>query len=490
MKRQILRFASLLCATALFMCACSGRGEDEKDKPVPYDSAAEFREDEGEMFQDVPSSRYEGYTFRVLSAKTGNDSSKIDSDSITGSVISDAVYQRNINVQSRLGIVIEETRDTPENVHKIAIQSALAHEDLYSAVWNYSSYMGAMAAGGYLVSSDYLLEANYEKPWWNSRAMEENSVAGAKFLLYSDIQMSFYDAHSLVGINMDMYEKLGELADPYALMDSGAWTWDAMYNMVKAASSDVDGNSVMNSEDTYGIAAEPDSVLPLMFACGTRMSEKDELDLPYITCYDNEKFFDVYTMISQSLFSGETSVYDVTAFPEEDVSALDMFKDEKSLFVVTTVGKLDALRAMESEFGVLPMPKYADYQSDYISYISGSSACALGIPVTGSNFLRTGVILENLAAETWREGGLRDIYLDSILEFRYVNDDLSRKALDTVLRTGTFDLAEIYGWGELADNVTALAADGAEKLSSSLAKDKSKINSDMYNFIDMILEWY
>ena len=489
MKKQILRFASLLCAAAVLMCAC-GKKDDEKNKPVPYDSAADFREDEGEMFQDVPRERYEGYTFRVLSAKTGNDSSKIDSDSITGSVISDAVYQRNINVQSRLGIVIEETRETPENVYKIAVNSVLAHEDLYSAVWNYSSYMGAMAAGGYLVSSDYLLEADYEKPWWNTRAMDENSVADARFLLYSDIQMSFYDAHSLVGINMDMYEKLDGLSDPYALMDSGEWTWNAMYDMVKAASRDVDGNSIMNSEDTYGIAVESDSVLPLMFACGARMSEKDELDLPYITCYDNEKFFDVYTLISQSLFSGGTSVYDVTVFPEDDTTALEMFRDEKSLFVVTTVGELDALRAMESEFGVLPMPKYADYQSDYISYISGNSACALGIPVTGANFLRTGVIIENLAAETWRDGGLRDIYLDSILEFRYVNDDLSRKALDVILETGTFDLAEIYGWGELSDTVTALAAGGAEKLASTLAKDQPKIDADMYNFIDMILEWY
>ncbi|MBQ7836859.1 MAG: hypothetical protein IJ389_06345 [Clostridia bacterium] len=486
MKKKVIKIASAILAAAsvLAIAGCKS-GSDYK-----YDPAADFRPEEGEIFADVPKGQYDGYVFRILNGKNGLPSSKIDAETISGNVLGDVIYERNRNVESRLNVVIEEVRDTPEAVYKTACQSVLAgDEDLYSAVWNSASYMASMAANGYLVSSDYLVEADYEKPWWNDRAMSDLSVDSQTYLLFSDIQLSYYDAHNLVGFNMEMIEKIDGAEDPYSLAETGLWTFDKMMELAQMAAVDENGDGAMESHDTFGLALDRTIALPMMFGCDVSMSGKDEYDLPYVTCINNEKFFDVYTLITDSLFDRAAGIYNSDLNEADDMSDIDMFLNERSLFIVLTVGELNELRKTEFEFGVVPMPKYSSDQKDYVSYISGKEVWAMGIPASGRNFLRTGIVLENLAAETWREDGVRDTYVNGALEFRYVNDDKSRANLKIVLESGRFDLCEVYGWGKLASIVEESASNASEHLMSTLASNEDEVRSAMNGYIEDITEF-
>ncbi len=483
MKKRIIKAVSFLLVS-LIVLASAGCKKSEGE--YTYDTAADFREDEGEIFADVPTGEYDGYVFLILNGKNGLPSSKVDSETLTGSVLGDAIYNRNANIETRLNITVEEVRDTAENVYDMACQSVMADEDIYGAVWNAASYMGAMAATGYLVSTDYLSQVNFDKPWWNDDATSALSVDNQKFLIFGDIQLSYFDAHSMVGVNMEMIEKIDDMPDPYSLVDNGTWTVSKMLEMCTMASSDVDGNESMTFEDRYGAAMDGDAVLPLMFGCSVSMSAKDEYDLPYVTCINNEKFFDVYTLITQSMYDRAGSMYIIEDNEADNMTDLDMFKNERSLFVVTTIGELNELRYMDCEFGVLPMPKYTSEQQGYVSYISGDDIWALGIPTSGRNFLRTGIILENLAAETWREGGVRDVYVDSTLQFKYVNDEKSRENLHIILESGRFDQCEVFGWGELADIVTSEALSASENIMSTLASNERDVKSDISDFVGQI----
>lgn len=486
MKKTLINIVALcLCLAMLFSFAGCKKGGGG----YTYDSAADFREDEGEIFADVPKGEYGGYTFRILNGRNGLPSSAVDAETLTGSVLSDKVFMRNFNVETRLNIKIEEIRDTAEVIYETACRSVMADEDVYGAVWNSASYMGAMAANGYLVTSDYLVEVDMEKPWWNKKATEALSVDERNFLIFGDLQLSYYDAHSMVGVNMEMVEKIDGMPNPYELVDSGLWTVSKMLEMAQAATADIDGNTVMTYEDRYGAVIDRNAILPFIFGCDTNLSAKDSYDLPLITCIDNEKFFDVYTLITQSMYDRSTSMYVCEDNEADNMTDLGMFKNERALFVVTTVGELNELRYMDCEFGVLPMPKYAPEQTNYVSYISGEDIWALGIPASSRNFLRTGIILENLAAETWREGGVRDTYVDSTLEFKYVNDEKSRENLHIILDSGRFDLLEVYGWGDLSETVIEEAASASEKLMSTLAQNERGVRGDLADFIEKISEF-
>ena len=486
MKKTLIKIVALcLTLAALFSLTGCKRGVGG----YTYDSAADFREDEGEIFADVPKGEFGGYTFRILNGRNGLPSTAVDAETLTGSVLNDKVFMRNYNVETRLNITIEEIRDTAENVYETACRSVMADEDVYSAVWNSASYMGSMAANGYLVTSDYLVEMNMEKPWWNKKATESLSVDEKNFLIFGDLQLSYYDAHAMVGVNMEMIEKIDGMQNPYKLVDDGLWTISKMLEMAQAATADIDGNTIMTSEDRYGAAIDNNAILPFIFGCDTNMSAKDSYDLPIITCIDNEKFFDVYTLITQSMYDRSTSMYVSEDNEADNMTDLDMFKNERALFVVTTIGELNALRYMDCEFGVLPMPKYTADQKDYVSYISGGDIWALGIPTSSRNFLRTGIILENLGAETWREGGVRDTYVDSTLEFKYVNDEKSRENLHLILDSGRFDLLEVYGWGKLSEIVVEEASSASEKLMSTLAQNERSVRGDLADFIEKIAEF-
>ena len=440
---------ALVLAAGLLACEKKPSGAHE------YDHAADFRPEEGELFSDVPTGSYDEYTFTILNARTGSAASGMDTDALEGDSLNEALYRRNDNVEERLNIQIEEERDTPEKVHRIAVASCLADEDKYAAVWNSASFMAQMAAAGYLVTDEYLLEVDLTKPWWKPEVMDAAAVDGARFLFFGDLNLSFYDAHSMVGVNMSLLGNFTGLPDPYILADSGNWTLDVMLSLMDAVDGDVDGNGILTYEDLYGTALTTADALPLLYGCGVRMSTPGDDGAPTLSCINDENFYGAFITVAEQLYANNPYVYDVEKNEADNMQSLDMFLSRHTLFYLTNVGGLSRLRDMEDEFGVLPMPKGADHQTKYRSYLSGDIS-ALGIMVTGRNLLRTGVILENLAAESYRPGGLREKYAESVLPFKYINDEKSRENLLRILDSGVVDPAAIYNWGGVTDTLTDL----------------------------------
>ena len=169
----------------------------------------------------------------------------------------------------------------------------------------------------------------------------------------------------------------------------------------------------------------------------------------------------------------------------DGMSAGAMFKSGLSLFYITNVGSLANLRDMNYEFAVLPMPKYSETQKDYVSFISAKNASAIGVMTTCRNFKRTSNILENLCAESYRPGGLRESYIDTVLSFKYVNDEKSRKNLSVIISSGALDPAEIYGWGGVCEKLSSLAGN-SDEYSSTLASVRLKALSAISDTIEEI----
>lgn len=475
-------FISLICllisASMLFSC-------NKIESSETYDTAADFTDEDGEIFKDVPKERYDSYTFRVLNAKAGSSASRMDTEKVDGDNLNDALYKRNSNVEERLDITIEEVYDTPEIVFDTAVAACLSGEATYAAVCNTADYMATMAVCGYLVTNEYLTGVDLTKPWWNAEAIDSASVDKAYFFFFGDLQCSYLDAHSMVGVNIDMARDVKGLPDPYSLVERGKWTYDAMLKMMKDVSADLDGNDIATFDDRYGTATDPSCLIPLMIGCNTRMSTRDEYGLPFMSCFTDEKFYDVFALISDTLYERADYVYDTVKNEADGISPAYHFKNGYSLFYITSVGTLAKLRDMDHEFGVLPMPKFNEDQKDYVSFISAKEASAVGVMATGRNLLRTGNILENLAAESHRKGGLRECYVDTVLAFKYVNDEKSRKNLTQILSSGIFEPAQIYNWGGLCNKLVSIEGK-SEVFTSTLASVRLKSLSDISDTVEEV----
>ena len=75
---------------------------------------------------------------------------------------------------------------------------------------------------------------------------------------------------------------------------------------------------------------------------------------------------------------------------------INMFGSDRSMFITCELKATLELRDMDSQFGLIPVPKYDEAQESYLSYMNFIT-CFLTIPVTQQDPARTGVILDGLS---------------------------------------------------------------------------------------------
>lgn len=106
--------------------------------------------------------------------------------------------------------------------------------------------------------------------------------------------------------------------------------------------------------------------------------------------------------------------------------------------MVTQFSALNSLRDMKADFGLIPVPKYDEEQSEYYGrlidgWISVPLHCC-------ENPERTSVIMEALAVES-KNYVIPAVYEDAIKN-KYLRDEESIRMLDMVLKNRVIDLGD------------------------------------------------
>jgi len=157
--------------------------------------------------------------------------------------------------------------------------------------------------------------------------------------------------------------------------------------------------------------------------------------------------------------------------------ARSLFTNDKFLFHLGLPLILDEFRNMESDFGLLPCPKYDVNQPRYYHVVDGE-AVMLGIPASCADTNRTGAALEAMAAESMYT--VTPAYNEILLKRKYTRDDESAFVLDIVNQTRTYDLCALFGWGGLNNLMNDLTSKKSRDLASGLDKiyDKTQTAID------------
>ena len=188
----------------------------------------------------------------------------------------------------------------------------------------------------------------------------------------------------------------------------------------------------------------------------------------------SEAFIDAYRKVMTLYTDKHTTVKSGTAGVEKvDGGYQGVFKTDRALYMMEVLGTLPELRDMESEFGIVVLPK-ADEGAEYVSPVY-HGAIGLCVPVTVSDADRTGVVLENLAAESNRT--VRGVYYDVVLGSKLVRDEASVASLDTILDSGRFEIGYVYNWGDMRSALEQNIGKGNADIASAFAKISAKIES-------------
>lgn len=108
------------------------------------------------------------------------------------------------------------------------------------------------------------------------------------------------------------------------------------------------------------------------------------------------------------------------------------FAADKVLYYMTKLESLDDLRDMESDFAILPYPKYDADQSKYLTLIATATQMTY-VPTTTNDAALTGKVCEALSYYSYKD--VVPAYYDVALKNKYSRDENTQKMLD-IIRSG------------------------------------------------------
>jgi hypothetical protein len=237
---------------------------------------------------------------------------------------------------------------------------------------------------------------------------------------------------------------------------------------------DVNGDAVYDENDRYGMAEQLWIVGSLVTSAdidfttrekdgsikmtlnSPRMADFIEFIIPFLN--------DRQTNCVSQQFEGKYSnvFYDLH---------IPMFKDNQLLFNLQQLLIGFELRAMDTDYGLLPIPKFGEEQEDYCTPISPSWTTVISIPATNADTERTGVVIDALAFHSQQL--VTPAYIDTTLSGKVARDEDSVAMLEIILGSVRFDFANIFNLG----GVTGIFSRGGMSGENTFASDYASIET-------------
>ena len=439
---------------------------------------------------DLPEVNYGDYEFviltRVFTLEDPWGVNEVKPEAEDGEVLNDSVVERNRVVEERYGIKISQMMN--DATFSTASKSIMAGDNEFDAVWTSLFDCTLLAKGNYAYDINSLPYINLKNEWWDQSSVRDLSIGTKQYFVTGDFSYKNYNASWIYAFNKNMIGNFA-LENPYELVNDGAWTIDKLKEMITDVSADVDGNGVMDEFDRYGIITEQSNTFGMFIGAENFVVAKDSENYPKISINTErgvntlEKIFSFIN--DRSVVTSVTEPY-IGKYSDVWGALVNIFTDDRGLFYSIVMYTVKKLRNMDSDFGLIPMPKYDENQEKYYTWTSPWISSGLVVPNTVSDAERVSVILEAMTYESMIS--IRPAYYEVSLSGKYTRDSESSDMIDVILSNRVYDLSMVYDWGGvgmLLNNMTAakqnnfaskyeaIAGKAQEALEKTIAEFKS-----------------
>lgn len=150
---------------------------------------------------------------------------------------------------------------------------------------------------------------------------------------------------------------------------------------------------------------------------------------------------------------------------------------------------------MESEFGILPLPKYSDDQKNYCSPVQCYGGSVISVPLNAEDTSRTGIILEALSAES--RYTVIPAFYDIVLKNKNTRDEQSKEMLDIILDTRIYDVGVFYDFAHFPNDLIMVTGKQESYSGISQTSDivsfyrqrENKLKNALEDLTETIEEW-
>ncbi len=446
MKKTLsLILAALLLASTFASCSekQNDGGEDTAPAADTADTSASADETAPEEVETDPNVRlwegktFDGYTVNILGRQDTTYSIDFEAEEITGEIVNDAVYNRNVKVEDDLDVTLEYIPHGGSYTQFLqdVNNSVVAADGAYDLVASYAYYGVSLAQDNVLYNLHDVPNLTLSNTWFNQSFVSEMTLFDQLYFVVGDLTLTATDRMIMTFYNKELAGNWFQGVNFYDLVYEGGWTMDYLNELVSAVYEDTNGNGRRDGFDTFGLAFNTGSVPTDGFisALRVRVMQRDADGTPYLSVYNDHVNSAFEKMISLVYNNDGVGL---------NFGMTDMFKRNLAIFTMecANVAK-NHLRDFEPDYGILPLPKYDEKQDGYYT-TSQDAYNIVSIPKTCLNFEAVGAALDYLSCLS--QESVYPAYFENNFQKQYMRSEEDSIMFDFIREGLEFNFGVVY----------------------------------------------
>ena len=473
----------LLLCVLIAVSACSSDGKIAADTNPAETTLSD--ETVGEETPDVPDSDFDQYEYVIAILDFMLDTRfymNSDTRELSGDLINDALYLRNRAVEEKFNIRI--VQNALPDIQNSAKNTILAGDKIGDSIITRVDYINKWAIDGLLYNLYDVPYLDMDKPHWDQNMKDELSFKGKLYFNTGDITVMDDMRTACLLFNKGLWENYS-LPDPYEMVKNMTWTFDTYYANCLDITTDLDGDGLYTENDLWGIMSEKSGGNFFFFASGEHMIKNNSEGIPEISLGESN-IPSIVEAVMKLNINPKVMIYDKVLQPaaEAYLVATQLFQEDKILIRTAVFEPVPRdLRAMDTDFGVLPMPLYNESQSRYANVVlpDGHALC-IPVSVAESDLERTGIITEYLAYASMDT--LTEEFHNVSITTKYLRDTDSLEMIKLIFDTKLFDIGFYYQIGDYQNIFRNMVDSGSTDFTSKFEASKSNADSGLVKLIE------
>lgn len=463
MKRFICLLLALTAAlsAALAFASCAKNENEQTQTTTGSVAAVTTPEEEAttavavdtDWSYDLPVLNFDGETIRFLVEGQSFAADEFAAEDINGQLVNDAVYNRNVAIESELGVNFEFKVASSTDVYAVG-------NTIRTSVKGGSYYYDIVTMPGYTHTS-YALEGDFcnllridnldlDKHYWTqgfnlimSNGSRQYVASGAYSLsMIRNMYVTLYNKTALESRN---------LPDLYTIAVNKEWTAAKQMEIINGLYDDLNGDSRRDDGDFYGfVSGTNTSVDPYWVGFNLPILQVDKSTGVFSIDVNTDKMANILTVIRELIINNPDTWNKGSSGGDVDgaysTKALEMFSEDKCAMTTAMIYGIESVltsSGFTGNYGIVPIPMYDADQEKYYTHVQDQlSVMAVVSNAPEENRAMLGAVMQDIAYRSYVS--VFPAYYDSALSYRYLQNAESKEMLDLIYNSIRIEGCFIY----------------------------------------------
>ena len=430
-KRLSLVLALLLVFPLLTAC-----GTDKDDDKKQTDISEEF------MGLAPTSLDFNNEKFTILCRQSnawGDWEQEVTADEEETEIVNQAVYDRNLAVEEAYGVDIDviaipghwTDADSFTTTFRTSILSGDGAFDILVGQKAYMATLANMELYTNMHEVPYVKD-DLTSSYFYQDLINEITVNDTLHYLVGDYTISYMDNVNVMYFNKQIAEN-ENLEDIYQLVRDGNWTIDKCIEMAKGVYFDVNGDGWPGEEDRFGYITDYGNTVDGLFSQFDIQQTKRDESGNLVADMDTGKVVSILEKLIEFFKTDDVFTYaSSSSQTPEELPFNTIFTEDRALFYPDVLATAKTYRGMETDFGIIPLPKWNTQQQKYLTQAQ-SGYSTVSIPIDVTNLEKVGAVTDALFAKS--ADLVLPAYYDMALKSKFARDNESGEMID-IIREG------------------------------------------------------